>query len=394
MKENVTVNKTKHPRYNYIVRYSEGGQRREKNFKIKSGENGADAWAEKKREELENHGNMLESITQAERNAVIEFRELVSSLPRHAQSVTLSDAVKTYSKGIKERHKSVSCSVVADKYISKLKISGCSKRHIETIEGRVNRFNADYGDWLAYDVSSEIIDDFLISLNLAPRTQINYRLAINGFFNHAIKMKATPTNPVKDAIKTKVLPSETGILNPKQVYSLLLVADDRTLPALAISFFAGLRRSEIERLDWSEIDLEEGHIEVKARKSKSAQRRLVPISDNLKSWLAPYEQLEGKVTLSPQIFRKGFEKARKAAGITDYPHNAGRHSYASYHLAMHDDAGKLATSLGHPNPTMLYKHYRAIVKPKNAVIYWDIVPDDKEEIIPDDEDKITHIKTA
>jgi hypothetical protein len=41
--------------------------------------------------------------------------------------------------------------------------------------------------------------------------------------------------------------------------------------------FAGLRDAEIKRLDWSEIDLVRGHIEVKASKAKSARRRIVQI---------------------------------------------------------------------------------------------------------------------
>ncbi|MGH7943077.1 MAG: zonular occludens toxin domain-containing protein, partial [Limisphaerales bacterium] len=60
--------------------------------------------------------------------------------------------------------------------------------------------------------------------------------------------------------------------------------------------FAGLRHAEIDRLEWHEIDLEDGFIEVKAIKSKTGERRLVPIHDNLKEWLLPYRQPTGKVS--------------------------------------------------------------------------------------------------
>ena len=49
------------------------------------------------------------------------------------------------------------------------------------------------------------------------------------------------------------------------------------VPMLAIGAFAGLREAEIRRLDYSEVDLARGHIEVKAAKAKSAERRIVPI---------------------------------------------------------------------------------------------------------------------
>ena len=72
-------------------------------------------------------------------------------------------------------------------------------------------------------------------------------------------------------------------------------AEPALVPFLAIGAFAGLRHAEIQRLDWSEVRLDEGFIEVKASKAKTASRRLVPILDNLKQWLTPHRQTEGKV---------------------------------------------------------------------------------------------------
>ena len=282
----------------------------------------------------------------------------------------------------------MTCQEVADKLLVRLKASHRGKRHQYETERRLLRFNSDYGDWLACDVSTEVVDDFLTGLDLAPRTKENYRLAVYRLFSHAVLIKAATSNPVADAMRLTIKPTETGVLSPSEVATLLSVADNDTLPGLAISFFAGVRRAEIERLDWSEIDFDEGHIEIKAGKSKTAQRRLIPITDNLKKWLLPYAQHEGGVIRTPAIWRKGIEKARDDAKIKEWPHNAGRHSYASYHLAHHKDAGSLATSLGHPNPTMLYKHYRALVSVKAAATYWSIKP------VPVEADNVTNINAS
>jgi len=64
---------------------------------------------------------------------------------------------------------------------------------------------------------------------------------------------------------------------------------------LAIGAFAGLRHAEIERLDWREVRLADRFIEVTAGKSKTASRRLVPITDNLAKWLAPHAEKAGRV---------------------------------------------------------------------------------------------------
>jgi integrase/recombinase XerD len=53
----------------------------------------------------------------------------------------------------------------------------------------------------------------------------------------------------------------------------------------------------------------------------------------------------GKVT--PANFVKQLRAVRKAAGITDWPDNALRHSFASYHLAHFKDAAALALEMGH-----------------------------------------------
>jgi integrase len=195
-------------------------------------------------------------------------------------------------------------------------------------------------------------------------------------FKHAIKLKSADTNPVKDAMKPKVIRSEAGVLKPDEVARLLSCAEDYILPAIAIHFFAGLRRTEVERLDWSEVNLDERLIEVRSDKAKTAQRRLVPISDNLYEWLAPLSKHEGAVINSEYFYRKGITQARSKAGINDYPQNAGRHSYGSYHLARHKSAGELAMNMGHHNTTTLYQHYNAheLVTPKRAETYWSIVP--------------------
>ncbi|HEU5246938.1 MAG TPA: hypothetical protein VFU09_07610 [Candidatus Udaeobacter sp.] len=72
--------------------------------------------------------------------------------------------------------------------------------------------------------------------------------------------------------------------------------------------------------------------------------------------------------------RELLDTAREKAGITDWPQNALRHSFASYHLARFNDAAALALELGHTNSNLVFQHYRQLVKPKQAERYWKIVP--------------------
>ena len=51
-----------------------------------------------------------------------------------------------------------------------------------------------------------------------------------------------------------------------------------------------------------------------------------------------------------------------------------RHSYASYHLALHQSADKTALEMGHRDTNMLFRHYRELVTKEAAIGYWNIGP--------------------
>jgi integrase len=120
--------------------------------------------------------------------------------------------------------------------------------------------------------------------------------------------------------------------------------------------------------------LVDGLIEVTAKNAKSARRRFVKIKPNLALWLKPYAQARGAVT--PTGYRKLLHKARRTAGIKTWPNNALRHSFASYYLARFNRAGasELALELGHTNANLVFQHYRQLVRPKEAKLYWSLEP--------------------
>ena len=78
-----------------------------------------------------------------------------------------------------------------------------SKSHTDSLHYRLKPFMAEYGDWMAANVSTEIIDDFLTAQNVAAQTKLHYRRALHQVFGHAVQLRATPSNPVKDSMKPK-----------------------------------------------------------------------------------------------------------------------------------------------------------------------------------------------
>ena len=373
----VSVNKVSHPEYSWRVRYPEAGKRRQKFTRTKSE---ALKFADAKKAELAELGSKHSQITDAERRAVHAFRELMGDLPPHLEKVALHDVVNQYAENLQRSYEPLTMEDVTDRMLTTLKAENKSVRHVDSLRYRMKPFLDEYGDWMASNITTEIINDFLIHAPVGAQSKIHYRRALHQVMECAISLKATSDNPVKAAMKPKVDKAEPRVLNPQQVASLLTSAEGGIQAGLAIHFFAGLRRSEVERLDWSEVKLDEGLIEVKGKKAKGARRRLVPISDNLRQWLLPLAEVKGSIAGSGYEFRKGSEEARGLAEITDYPHNAGRHSYASYHVALHDDAGKLAANLGHTDAALLYTYYRTLVTPKDAETYWSITPQQLDNV--------------
>ncbi|HIL68586.1 MAG TPA: site-specific integrase, partial [Verrucomicrobia bacterium] len=139
--------------------------------------------------------------------------------------------------------------------------------------------------------------------------------------------------------------------------------------------FAGLRRSEFFELEWSEVDLDERTIEVKAAKAKTRQRRVIHMQDNLREWLMNHRKTKGPICPEKHIdgFSERLRKLAGKAGIDPWPHNAIRHSFGSYFLAKTKDENLTAKEMGN-SPQIMHKHYRAVVKTGEADKYWKLVP--------------------
>lgn len=77
-----------------------------------------------------------------------------------------------------------------------------------------------------------------------------------------------------------------------------------------------------------------------------------------------------------------FEDAREGAGIYEWPNNALRHSFTSYHIPHFKDAKSLALETGQMNSGTTFAHYRQLVKPKEAERFWNIRPAMTGKIVP------------
>jgi integrase len=376
------------PLLKFVVAYRQGGKRQVRYFKDVKG---AKAFAQEKQVELLNEGRKHGEITEEERRTVIVARELDERLSAGGiKGFTLKAAVDHYAAHLKALTHSTAVRKAVEEFIEIRKAEGKSHVHILDSRHRLFRFAQEHEGRLVASITTKEISAWLLGLPCAPQTRDNYRRALHNLFAFCVSRGYSVGNPVTNAVKVKIPAKTIGILTTGEARRLLLACPESILPPVAIGLFAGLRREEIARLDWREVDLERGFIEVAAAKSKSARRRLVTISDNLRAWMTSFRQLAGPVRPPHITYRRHFLQALKAARIENWPHNALRRTYASNHLAYHQDAAKTALQLGHTESGTLFRHYRELVRPDEARAFWRISPPEGSAI----ESKVMNLEAA
>lgn len=379
MSQLVRVRSDKHPRYPWVAVWREGGRQRRKWF---PSDREARAWKRQKEAELLRTAPNEEPITAEERRAVMLARE---------RAVPLESAVRDWLQKEDVRARSISVAALIDERLEAVDREGRSKRYRDTLRARLRPLREAWGERLASDISPSDVAAWLFQRpDLAPRTIGHLRTMLHGLFVTAVDLGACVTNPVI-RVRAPRVPrvGEIGILQVDQARHLLESADDILRPVIAIGLFAGLRRAEILQLDWEEVRLGRGFIEVRAAKAKTARRRLVTVQPALRRWLVEVPQ---RGPIWPANFERRFDDLLRRCGWRGksawvpadlrpengrrppWPHNALRHSFASYHLAHFQDAARTALELGHSDTRLLFEHYRELVTPQEAQQYWEISP--------------------
>ena len=105
------------------------------------------------------------------------------------------------------------------------------------------------------------------------------------------------------------------------------------------------------------------------------------VCDSLKKWLASRAKKAGDVTVSKRddVWGEHLRELIQKAGIADYPHNGLRHSFGSYHYELDRNEQLTASELGN-SPAVIFRHYRNLVSPVDAKLYFSITPRSLERL--------------
>ncbi|MFN0076597.1 MAG: tyrosine-type recombinase/integrase [Prosthecobacter sp.] len=262
---------------------------------------------------------------------------------------------------------------VVDELIQHKQQDRINAHYLKLLDGNLRQFAKSFPGEIT-QVTGAMIEGWLRRGGHSMVTRNNWLKRVKELFAFAKRRGYLPKNEatVAEALKRgKQADTDVGIFTPEQMAQLMSAATAELIPVLAIGGFAGLRGAEIARLNWSAVDLGRKIIELRAGQAKTASRRIVPISDNLAGWLAKID-MHGPVVPDAGVFLQA-RRLAKSLGLP-WPHNALRHSYISYRIAVVQSAAQVALEAGN-SPTIIFKHYRELVTKDEADKWFGILPE-------------------
>lgn len=290
------------------------------------------------------------------------------------------EAAREYTKRHPAKLPLINVADLATEFLEEKEKQGRSERHLETLKSHCKRF----GDAVCMNVgnvTASDVDLFLDGLEVGARTRDNIANSINTLFEFAKRKRYLPADYDELSRVTRLDNGEDG---PIEIYileemkALLNAADKSLAPFIAIGGFAGLRSSEIQRLDWQDIKFDSDCIVVQRGKVKQRgkSRRIVPMLPNLKVWLKPFAQNNGQVWPHSKPYLYELLSAVAAKAKVDWKNNALRHSFVSYRVAQIKNVPQVAYESGN-SPQIIDSSYRELVTEQEAKKWFALRPGGK-----------------
>ncbi len=285
--------------------------------------------------------------------------------------VSLNEVVADWINRKKSAEASVTFEAGMDEFLKWRVRSSSYKRSIEQTKNRLVGLHGKLLNQITPADLTRAMDGMTPSVH-------NFTIRIlGGLFNFGIKRNLCASNPTKKLDLAQQTRKEIEIYTPQQSAKILRAAeqkDQELVPFLALSFFTGIRLSEMQRLDWSAVDLDEKFVRLPASITKTKQTRHIDILANLAAWLSPYAKKSGAVVaFSPDVLRNRMETLRSHHKIPTIKHGP-RHCFASYWLAQHGDINQLCRFLGHDDPGTTFRHYAKAATKRESGKFFAIMP--------------------
>ena len=313
----------------------------------------AEGWAQVQRLRRQNQGH-----------AAFDDKELA------VYGWNVQDAIRFALAHLRRQNESKSVSEALNALLD-FKRERVGETRLSDIENRLLKFCSACEGKTVAQITGEDINAFLGSIP-HPATRNDYRKEIVMLWHFCRSRKWVSEALDKTQVPRHAEPEKSRtILTIDQAARLMEASTDPDICALnALILFGGVRRQEVEKLDWSAVNFKTGHIEISAEVSKVARERFAPMPDNLRNWLFSLAKKEGPIV--SRILMHALRKTWERAGLYPWSQDAHRHSFISYRRRLIGDA-QTALDAG-TSETIIKKHYKRPVTLEDAQQYFNIGP--------------------
>ncbi len=207
----------------------------------------------------------------------------------------------------------------------------------------------------------------------ANKTINNELICLRAMFNLAIKWEYVRNNPTHNvAFLKEEVNKKPRFLSKEECKILLKNADEFLYPIFYTLLYTGMRKSELENLEWSDVDFERRKIKIRYKDdwSPKSSEREIPINEGL------YELLKDRKTktqakacryvfhndgqkIEPNFLRNHLLPLTKQCGFGDVTKiHSLRHTFASHLVMSGVDLPTVKRLMGHADieTTMIYSH--------------------------------------
>ena len=266
---------------------------------------------------------------------------------------------------------------------------GLSVRYWEELDRDLGKFCAAFKGRLAGEILSAEILEYLRELKDRHGKKVGWRRRnkIHSLIITLFRFAKTERHLAQDRDTEPELVAKLGkprdappprIFTPGELRIILANVEPDWLPWIVLGAFAGLRTAEILRLDWSDVLHQDALIHIREAVAKRTSRkhgdaRYVPMPDNLRAWLKPWENETGPICDKPRVDRFTGKLGKLLPG-GHWGKNPLRHSWVSYRAAETANLPQVADEAG--NSTEISRTaYRNPRMKREAVAWFNIYPD-------------------
>ena len=260
-------------------------------------------------------------------------------------------------------------------FIKDKKRIGNHVRSINEYEYTLKKFIKTHGYRPCSSITKDDVIKFISKGNVIRITQNNRQRVFNSFLNYCCKQEWITKNPIANYQRNKIVTKTADYFKTEEVYTILRYAlkdcHITLLPYITLAMMCGVRRCEIEKLDWTKIEFNENEttIHIDAEIAKPDSRRSFtpePIAIELLAYCNKHDLIKA----FPKNFAKRFRKFKKDTGL-HFSKNKFRHTFGTYFYAMSQNADTAAFVMGN-SPSVLKEYYNGLSTKSNAEKFFDL----------------------